>query len=277
MAHFDLHIPVLDEPSAEDLRSWANRHLEPGRPFRVDAWPLFLQALAGPLVCHPLTELQREALLGCLLYREGDTADLPEAQCRLILADLARELDTRVSFFDRGAFVRLNTRSPKDNFQWLDENDRLRPVTSGGQAIEVLLGSMERIFEDLLAAKQAQAEDPVCIVLRPFHAFEPWREFRLFIEHGKIAGMSQYFDHLTFPELAAHAPGFEGVLAAFAMSIADRAPWPSFTLDVWVEGAHRVRFLKVNPPVTWGVTAPALFRDDRLDGSFRWNASSPIG
>lgn len=275
MAHYDLNIPVFAEPSAEELRSWANRHLEPGRPFRVDAWPRFLQTLAGPLICHPLTEVQHEALLGCLLYREGDTADLSEAQCRQILADLAAELDRRVGFFARGAFVRLNTRSPKDNFEWLDEHDRLRPVTSGSQSIEVLLGSMERVFEDLSAAKRAHAQDPVCLVLRPFYAFEPWREFRVFIEQSRVAGISQYFSRSVFPELPAHAPAFEKALTEFALSIADRAPWSSFTLDVWVENEDHVRFLEVNPPVSSGVTDPALFRDGNLDGSFRWNAASP--
>jgi hypothetical protein len=266
---FDLASYLPPPPTAEQQRAWAEQHLGVNRPFRIEAWPARILALAGPLTCVPLTALQRDALFGRILMREGDAPEpLTPAQVEAELAALLPSLDAIVAAHGGSVFVRLGTRSPKDNFEWLDEAGRLRPATSGAEVLSVLLGSMERMFEDLQAAQQV--DDSVCLVLRPYRHFRPDQEFRLFIEDGQIAGMSQYFHQMVFPDLGSRADATEAALRAFATAFIALAPWPSFTVDVWMDEAFQVSLIEVNPPVSAGRTDPALFVDHPLDGSFRY-------
>lgn len=270
---FNIPVPVM--PSEDQMRVWAERHLAPGRAFRVDAWPEALKMRAGRLIEIPLEGHEQTAM--CALW--AALADCCRDQTILspltVPVDaIGKRVEQAVNFWGQGAFVRLNTRSPKDNFEWLDEAGKPRPLFSGSEAMAALVGSMERIYEDLhaallLAGGTNPKIEPVSIVVRPFETFEPWREVRLFIEEGKLVGASQYFYHDTFPNLKTKMAAWEPAIHRAVQAIQRRVAWSSFTLDGWMDEVGTFRFLEVNPPVSAGVTDPALFRDGKLDGSFR--------
>lgn len=264
-------IPAFNPPSLEAQQAWARSHLDVGAPFRVDAWPARLAALAAPLISLPLSATERDALITLWGARWDDQGDAPEFQReRDLIRDLQFRLQHQVGFWERGAFVRLNTRSPKDNLEALDDQGKMTPVFNAGEAIERLLGSMERIHEDLHAAQLlGEEEAPVTIVVRPFEHFEPWREVRMFIENDQLVGISAYFYRDVSLPLQAHYRRWEPRLRAAAAAIQKLVPWTSFTLDGWMTRDDEFRFLEVNPPVSSGCTDPALFHDGRLDGSFR--------
>lgn len=261
---------MMAPPSPEALRTWAQNHLRLGRPFRVDAWPEALRAIAGPMVEVRLSEDERQALMTIWRVINGDEFDEATLdQVQQVEAALTDRLQAMVDFWDAGAFVRLNTRSPKDNFEWVDEHGKPRPLHSAKEAIRTLVGSMERVFDDLRAAQLAEEDDPVFIVVRPYFTFEPWREVRLFVEDGHLVGASQYFYREVFEDMVERTRGWQAILEHAVATLLPQLPWRSFTLDGWVDDSRAFRFLEVNPPVTAGVTDPALFRDGKLDGSFR--------
>lgn len=267
----ELIIPTLPPPSLEAQQAWARSHLDVGAPFRVDAWPARLAALAAPLVSFPLSAAERDALITLWGARWDGRADASDFQCeRERIQALQFRLQHLVAFWERGAFVRLNTRSPKDNLEALDAQGKMTPVFNAGEALDRLLGSMERIHEDLHAAQLlGEEEAPVTIVVRPFEHFEPWREVRMFIENDQLVGISAYFYRDVSLPLRAHYRRWEPRLRAAAAAIQKLVPWSSFTLDGWMTQDGEFRFLEVNPPVSSGRTDPALFHDGRLDGSFR--------
>lgn len=268
-------IPTPVMPSEDQMRSWAERHLAPGRAFRVDAWPVALKERAGRLVEIPLTGDEQSAI--CALWAALADCCQDRALLNSLMAPvdaIGARVETAVDFWAEGAFVRLNTRSPKDNFEWLDPAGKPQPIFSGSKALSVLVGSMERIYEDLHAAQllaggESPKIEPVSIVIRPFETFEPWREVRLFIEDGALVGASQYFYNDIFPDMKAKMAAWEPPIRQAVQAIQREVPWKSFTLDGWMDEAGAFHFLEVNPPVSAGVTAPALFRDGKLDGSFR--------
>lgn len=263
-------IPTPVMPTREQQQVWAERHLAPGRPFRTDVWPEALRERAGTLIEIEVTPPERDALITLWGAMADCLSSTPEiAQAEAVASGLADRIQASVDFWHNGAFVRLNTRSPKDNFEWLDDDGKLRPITSGQEAITVLTCSMERIYEDLEAAQLLGDRTQVFVVIRPFFTFEPWREVRIFIEHEEVVGISQYFYQTVHPEIIERASAWKAPLLAQVAQIMSEVPWSSFTLDGWMEDDGTFRFLEVNPPVSVGVTDPALFQDGKLDGSFR--------
>lgn len=261
---------MFTPPSPEAQRAWARDHLGLGRPFRVDAWPEALRAIAGPLVEVRLSAAEQNAIMTIWSLVNGDPIDeATMAEVQQVEAQLIERVQAAVDFWADGAFVRLNTRSPKDNFDWLDEDGKPKPVHTAREAIRALTGSMERVFDDLRAAQLAEEDDPVFIVVRPYFTFEPWREVRLFIEDGQLVGASQYFYRDVFEDMLERTRGWKEILEQAVATLRPQLPWSSFTLDGWVDDTRQFRFLEVNPPVSAGCTDPALFRDGKFDGSFR--------
>jgi hypothetical protein len=277
MGAMNFTIPTPRLPTDAELRAWAERHLSAGRPFRVDAWPLVLRDRAGRLVELCLSAEERDALLTMWGVVNGETPGQATVDvATTYLARLEDRLISAVDFWDEGVFVRLNTRSPKDNFDWVDDQGKPQPLTEARGVIRTLLGSMERVTDDLQAAKLLGDTEPVFIVIRPYFRFEPWREVRVFVENGAVAGISQYFYQATFPELPGQMAAWSTTIRETVADLVPQLPWSAFTLDGWMDEAGAFRFLEVNPPVTAGVTDPASFRDGNLDGTFRIRQTHPL-
>ena len=172
-------------------------------------------------------------------------------------------------------FVRLGSRSPKDNPELMGTDLRPTPVYSGRQAMESL-GYSERVYLDLLDARHVNYT-PYCCIRRWIH-LDPDQEFRCFIEDGKFAGMTQYYlDDGPSSWIRKNRTAIEATLRAYLLDVVlSLSPLgTSFTCDVILSWDMRPTLLEINPPVSSGKVFPGLFTGmDDLDGSFRFIQNS---
>lgn len=120
-----------------------------------------------------------------------------------LLASLHAHLEPFVKKDERGAFVRLSTRSPKDSAVWSPIYRRLikqgctatyaayraLEVFSASDAFSLLLKS-DRVFHDLLLCERLRLPAQVCV--RQFCEFDPEWEFRAFAFNGALTAISHY-------------------------------------------------------------------------------------
>lgn len=176
----------------------------------------------------PFTKDQGRAFISHYRQRYC-SGDVPSEEAVQVIKSLEKNIDTMmIDTDDRGAFIRLNTRSPKDaialnreKFLAQTENysthEKLKlffdlsmsslRVYSGKEAVELLLSS-ERVFVDVLQALDADAskrpEDrhvwdlEICVRQWEDNLREDL-EFRGFVLNYELVGLSQYNTYVCHP------------------------------------------------------------------------------
>jgi hypothetical protein len=185
---------------------------------------------------------------------------------------LAGKLQRAIAGYDRGAFVRLGSRSPKDTS--LARRAGMRVDNAAG-ALALLTAGSRRLAADLrLALDHGHVPH---LYVRRWHNIPAWAEFRCFMRNRALVGLSQYdtrnLGHA--PELAARAAPLETGLRAFFLRLRESSHLDTAVFDVFFEDAvepepSRPVLLEVNP--FYLRTGSCLFdfaRDD-FDGSFRY-------
>jgi hypothetical protein len=99
---------------------------------------------------------------------------------------LPAKLTRGTSCFDTGAFFRLESRSPKDNYWGEVTNFR----ACSWQDVRKLLYS-ERMLDDLARYLHVESE-PLRLLCREWRPLEKSGEFRCFIRARRLVGISQY-------------------------------------------------------------------------------------
>lgn len=204
--------------------------------FDIDVWYPALSEHTFPTSFLPLTLDEARAILA---YNDVSWRAARVALTRdevATLERLERRIDAKLhdSFGERGAFLRLCGRSPKDGeptderiraavwdsyqssltqlvekeHQPLDGNTRLaavsrtRPwlrVRTGAEAMSLLLTS-ERVFADM--RDWLEYGEPEQIVLREWSSrFTMATEFRCYVERGELLAISQYDTYVRYHEL----------------------------------------------------------------------------
>lgn len=184
--------------------------------------------------------------------------------------DLVKAIGDAIGRVGGSAFVRLGSRSPKDNTLIMREDMRPMPVYSGRQAMEAM-GYSERVFIDLLDARRANYM-PV-IAVRRWLEIPPECEFRCFVTEGKISGMTQYYCEGFGPSswIIKNATAIEAALRSYlTYLLIPLSGLSSFTADIILTPDFRATLLEINPPVETGSVYPGLFGLAELDGSFRY-------
>lgn len=183
--------------------------------------------------------------------------------------------------FNDGAFVKLNTRSPKD-VPWKCHNDesyqnqlnkevervsdrtpnnicvaflkamnKSMKINSGKSAME-LLGRSQRIYEDLqkntgFGEKLYESK----IILREWNEEMielPQFEFRCFVHEKKLNAISQYFCDFKFDDLIAQKEEILKKINEFFNGFCiERIPHPSFVVDFFVSPTKGVTIIEINP------------------------------
>ena len=169
-------IPEPKMPTPEEHRQVAEAWLARAQSTLIDQWPVEIAELSIP------TELVRIDALAAF----GAICDLMDQKpVNQWMRDLAADLDSRMGW--KRWFIRLNSRSPKDN-PWPFET----PATmSGKEAVMLLAGSM-RIFDDLNEFRFLP-EQPCYVCLREFNPkITPAGEFRCFVKDGALIAVSHY-------------------------------------------------------------------------------------
>lgn len=261
------------------IKEAQQRHWEAVRPTYVEQWDSRLYNASIVTRTWPLARKHAAALVAA--YYANPDEGTPPAH-RRALRELADLLTERIAEFPHGAFVRLGSRSPKDNPPWDRPDAR---VWNGEQAIEQLAGS-ERVSDDLqLAAHHGYTPH---IVLREWLDLKPWQEWRCFVRSGAILGISQYFYHdPLMAGSAAPMPDLDALAWAIGVFIGTINRWlpvKECIVDVIVHplplrGAEAlgnrtlwgVRLLEVNP--WFSLTDPCCFnwsREDWAVPELRW-------
>lgn len=261
-------IPALVPPTEEEMVAVAKANLAVSSPVHIENWPPALATLSIPTDLFPLDAAETDALIEAWMISWGGAeASMPADRLEAALEALADRLHSAVERRGR-AFVRLGSRSPKDADRMLEG---VTHVTSGREAVELLVTSMERVYTDLSDARRA-GHVPHIAIRDHLDWLRPEREFRAFIEDGAVAGITQY--HLEDGPLVwitENAAAIEAAARAFLETrVIPAAHIASFTADLVFEAADRPLLLEINPAVTLGRTFPGLFRRGPLDGSFRF-------
>ncbi|KAH3766168.1 D123 protein [Pelomyxa schiedti] len=198
------------------------------------------------------------------------------------LAMEARLDESIRGFGETGAFVKLDSRSPKDSvllsvpsegreriFQCLDsmnfsttdtESQRenkdfiaflkaassLMMVNTGRQAMLRLFGESSRVEADLKKALEFSSNSayPVSVIVREFVKIEPHQEFRVFISNRKLTAVSQYFHFCLFEHFSPDLE--ERIKQFFESSLKENLPAASCIADIVVTETS-VMLIELNP------------------------------
>jgi hypothetical protein len=226
--------------------------------------------------------------------REMDPRDQLERNhpnLALALKEATLRVDEVIKGFPQGAFVRMNTRSPKDGallrglaLQLIKEAIEASPqedpdslecaaadgiiywsctsracrVRSGEEAIE-LLSSSNRVQADLSLGFLAHGQS-LPVVIREWEDIHPEYEFRVFVVHNQVTAITQYHAALYVREMVENKERvIELILLEFeAVKGKLRAPGDTYTIDfVICPDFSRARVIEVNNPPP--VAGTALF------------------
>lgn len=169
------------------------------------------------------------------------------------------EREIEASGYAGSFFLKLITRSPKD---YLDgESFELK---NAREAVDAVFGSL-RCFDDLC---QLYLLDKCIFILRPFMQIPKEREFRIFVEDGRIKGISQYHYLEKFYWIGENAINIENRIRNFIEEICiPNVGLSSFVADVVLKDEREV-LLELN---AYGLSDPCLFEKyDNLKNKFLW-------
>jgi len=155
-------------------------------------------------------------------------------------------------------FIKLITRSPKD---YLD--DIGFELKSAQEGFDAIFGSL-RCFEDLV---QLQMLDKCIFIIRPYIDIPKEREFRVFVEEGKIKGISQYHYTEEYDWIKKNAYIIQYRIENFiSYNVIPNLDLSSFVADIVVKDGGSCILLELNP---YGLSDPCLFKEYKnLDGKF---------
>jgi len=227
------------------------------------------------------------------------------------LLALTKRLNEVLKDFPNGAFVKLDTRSPKDvpvydqddtatkrNIdhelgiltlsQLQDPNEKtalfvratnkaLR-VRNGEQAIKLLVSSL-RVQEDLgKAIEFGEGVFSSAIVVREWIdevVNHPEMEFRGFVHKNNLNAVTQYFSFIHFPDLEREKPHLQTKIVDFFESIKDKIPHESYIIDLIVL-RDRIMIIELNPFHVGAGAGLFSWRDHRrlfMEGPFQFRVA----
>lgn len=234
------NIPEPKMPTDEEHRAVSLKWLQRVQPCLIDQWPKDLLALSFP------TEFVR---VPSELW--ADVCDLMDGKgYGPVIRELAVEIDNRIGWNRK--FVRLNSRSPKDNPWPYDV-----PATiSGKEAMNILTASM-RVVDDLYEFHWVP-EQPAFICLRDFaYELRSGDEYRCFVKDGVLIAVTayDYTKELRIPE--------DGGLEIrslinhyFVNTLKPRLHIGTVVFDLWMPRGRDPMLIEINP---YGLSDPCFF------------------
>jgi len=240
---------IFKIPSEEQLDKNAREWWAMLEPHCFHKWSPKLLELTYPLL---MVGLPRPLIERLLHAYDG----LSKEASQELESDLVALIDGRWDFSER-FFMKLCSRSPKD---FLSDGPTIRPLTSSWEMLTAIMAS-ERCLDDLCML--ARIDNPY-LVLRPYIDIEPWREFRVFVKDGKVAGISQYHYTLDFEFTDQNIDDIDWLIRDFMDNSAiPNFPLPDFVADIVFDDP--IMLLEINP---FGLSDPCLFKSyDNLDGT----------
>lgn len=258
----------LPFPSDEELElsldKQAKEMIPKLSPFFIENWSSGLRSLSIETSFFTLNDQLISDLEKYIDTMMGSKKENPN---EFMVWEIAHWAADVLNNFGKG-FVRLGSRSPKDNPCFMDRDCRLVPLYSGMQVVEAL-GYSERIYLDLTDAKRANYYPTIC--LRRWIDIKPDHEFRCFVENSEIVGITQYYLNEGYSTwINKNSYSIENIIFNYIKNVVLKLTYlTSLTIDVVLDDNMLPTLLEINPPVSWGRTFTGLFKDD-FDGSFKF-------
>lgn len=251
-------LPEIRMPIDDELRAAAATWLATIRPFLYTHWPERYRELSFHTAVVELSPEETQRLIDTF---DGAPLSQPDD------AELLRKIRHGLARFDTGAFFKLESRSPKDNYWGEATNYR----ACSWHDMDKLLWS-ERILDDLV--RFLHAEEPLRLLFREWHPIFKHQEFRCFIRGRKLAGISQYhyadWDEwkgktkpLAFLELVYRREDLHAALLDYVKAeIIPHLPAQDLVADLWRDHAGKITLIEINP---YSMSDPCLFTYDELE------------
>lgn len=224
----------------------------------MENWSDGLFRLSIPSREVKLSGAEHKALIAaCIAVAacDPDAEIAPEHQ--EAITGLEARLDAAIASFQGNAFCKLGSRSAKDNWDAIKSGFCVR---SGAEAIRLLLGSMERIPDDLMQAEVSGLSPSIWV--RQWMDFPDWAEFRCLVQGRRLIGVSQYNYQDGTPSTAIvdHADDLLRQIADLVAAVILHLPTPDLVVDIgFIQGKAPI-VIEINP--FNDRTDPCLFRDD---------------
>jgi hypothetical protein len=238
---------------------------EISKPTYIENWPKELCSLSFAQVDVPLS-IHDALALGSNIVELGEMF-APKPIDLSLDGGLVDRVDAAVKKFPNGAFIRLGSRSPKDSWTLHQKGAK---VTTGPAALDILLGTSERVMEDLLLALKHEYQPHIFI--RQWVEIPKHMEFRCFLKKRRLVGISQYDYFHVYPELKGQEEKIRFAVESFLPDFLEAIHLDDVVFDVFVksrtignETIHETKLVEINPFSE--MTDPCLF-DWRGGGDF---------
>eukprot|EP00250_Pteridium_aquilinum_P017462 c23641_g1_i1 orf=344-2101(-) len=198
---------------------------------------------------------------------EDDETSEPEAPS---FPQLEAEVAASIAKLDGSVFPKLNWSAPKDS-AWISSNGNLRCTNFA--EICLLLKSSDSLVHDLSHAydscddKTSHRPHQFFLALRKWYDMRPEMEFRGFVRHGLLVGVSQREVTGFYPALLESQDTLDAsVFGFFIDSLSEVFELEDYTFDCYVTRAGKVKLVDFNP---WGAfTLPLLFTWEELEDTY---------
>lgn len=236
----------------------------------MEQWPDPLRELALPAVEVPLSVEDRMRLGSATrVFRErfGRGRQEPTQGCLDAVNAAVEDLA------GRGAFLRLGSGSFKD------AGFLPMPLVTPEDVLDLIMAENQRAA--MMLGDSLIGHYDLSLWVMPWRDIEPWFEFRLFVQEGKVAGTSQYAHHQPFPELDTLASASKAALDAFHARLLEALHMKTVVADVFVEqpepGQMDVTLIELNPAILR--TDPCLYSwagGGDFDGRLRYRGENGV-
>ncbi|MDD2404660.1 MAG: hypothetical protein PHV75_01825 [Victivallaceae bacterium] len=167
--------------------------------------------------------LQKGSIVNAVIERLRHPMDAIFGNC-FVSVDMAAPTDTERFKGKRGA-----VHSPESAWRYLAESPKIRAAAANNEVANI------------------------CI--RPFRRMNQTREFRLFINDGKLSAMSQYWLLRHFRRLEGVKDEFWRKAEQFVKNISWRLPEKQLVMDIYCTSDDNILIVDLNP---WGQCDPKL-------------------
>jgi hypothetical protein len=241
------------------------KYFDYAKPTYIENWPKEICSLSIAQVDVPMTLEEADAI--CEIMWDNKKIDL---------SNLAERLQKAIIKMPNGAFVRLGSRSPKDS--WYGHEHGFK-VTDTKQALSLLIGDSERIFDDLQMALYHKYIPHVWV--RQWVDIPKWAEFRCFMKDRKLGGISQYYylEDKPFSEIIQNSESIKWAIEQFFWDFKTASHLDDVVFDVFLKRKEHgnsivweVKLLEINP--FFELTDPCMFdwrKPEDFNGEFRFS------
>jgi len=274
-------------------------HQQPGdiaHEYAIETWYKHIREFTFVSEFLDLNEDEAKAIHSVIKSSWINSTHTPSQDDLNKVQQVERRVESAVIKFGGKAFVKLNTRSPKDAVyeikndkvsEILDpllkelqkkknvtENDELiaffsscnkaMMVTSGKQAMNLLCRS-SRVCLDILHALDLNKNGKFLmqIIVRRWVDFPLNSEFRGFVCKKQFTALSQYYHFIHFPELIPQKASIEKKIKELYDEVKDLIPHQSYVIDFCIL-EDKVMIIEINP-FHYSTGAP----------NFGWTKGSP--